>query len=273
MSENIIGIRETLLYIYDQIKGMSDEQILTGKTDVLKPCFNELDRLAARHVTQEIVKEISESAEFAPALSVISRLRNLYNLRLEIEQAHALLDSADPWARIKDFTFYANYIQLAAMEQKGAKLKPQDRIIFLGSGPLPLSLIILCSLYDLQGVGIEQEASSVALSRQVVQHLGLEQQIQIICGDHFLLPLEEETQLLMVAAMARPKREIFAHLAQVLPEGDLISFRLYEKGLRKILDQEEDVVLPEGFTAHCRICPHPPVNNTVIMIKKSFSDP
>ncbi|MCI5134679.1 MAG: hypothetical protein D3920_06320, partial [Candidatus Electrothrix sp. AW2] len=68
MSENIIGIRETLLYIYDQIKGMSDEQILTGKTDVLKPCFNELDRLAARHVTQEIVKEISESAEFAPAL-------------------------------------------------------------------------------------------------------------------------------------------------------------------------------------------------------------
>ena len=168
------------------------------------------------------------------------------------------------------FTFYKNYLQLAAMEKQGAGLNPKDRIIFLGSGPFPLSLILLCSLYDLKGLGIEQEASSVELSRQIVLHLGLEDQIQIMCGNHFSLPLqEEEAQLLMVAAMARPKKEIFAHLAQILPVGSLVSFRLYEKGLRKILDREEDeFILPREFSEYQRILPQPPVNNTVVVVKR-----
>ncbi|MCI5210970.1 MAG: hypothetical protein D3910_19780, partial [Candidatus Electrothrix sp. ATG2] len=116
----------------------------------------------------------------------------------------------------------------------------------------------------------ERENSSAELSRRVIQHLGLEDRICIVFGDHFSLPKTTENKLLMVAAMARPKQEIFQHIAQTLPAGSFVSFRVYEKGLRRILDQEEEVVLlPEGFTEHCRIRPQPPVNNTVIMVKRS----
>lgn len=262
-------IRGELLNIYFDIHTLSDEDILHGQDAGLKPCFSKLDRLASQKVTSEILEKILKSSELTPVLPTISRLRNIYGLRLEIEQAHALLASPDPWAKLRGFTFYTNYLQLAAMEQQGAGLKSDDQIIFLGSGPLPLSLILLCSQYNLKGIGIERETSSVVLSRQVVKHLGLKHRITIISGDHFSLPLKEKTQLLMVAAMARPKKEIFRHLAQILLVGSLVSFRLYEKGLRRLLDREEkNFILPREFSAYRRIRPQPPVNNTVVVVRR-----
>jgi hypothetical protein len=262
-------IRGALLNIYFDLHTLNDEDILHGQDASLRPCFSRLDRLAALEVKPEVLEKIVKSSELTPVLSLISRLRNIYGLRLEIEQAHALLASPDPWAKLREFTFYTNYLQLAAMEHQGAGLKPKNRIIFLGSGPLPLSLILLCSQYGLKGIGIERETSSVELSRQVVEHLGLEHQISIMRGDHFSLPLKEETQLLMVAAMARPKAEIFQHLTKILPTGSLVSYRLYEKGLRRLLDQEEEAfVPPPEFSAYCRMRPQPPVNNTVVVVKR-----
>ena len=101
----------------------------------------------------------------------------------------------------------------------------------------------------------------------MVKHLGLAQRITIINGDHFVLPLKEDFRLLMVAAMARPKEEIFQHLAHNLPDNSLISFRLYEKGLRRLLDLDGDFILPPEFCNYCRIPPQPPVNNTVVVVK------
>ena len=260
-------INDELLEIYAAIQALSDEDILHAQTSILKPSFSRLDRLAARKVKVGTLAEILASAKLEPVLSEISRLRNIYGLRLEIEQAHELLTSPNPWTRLREFTFYENYLQLAAMEQQGAGLNPDDQIIFLGSGPLPLSLILLSSRYGLTGIGIERENSYVELSRQVVKHLGLALRITIINGDHFALPLKEEFRLLMVAAMARPKEEIFQHLAHSLPDGSLLSFRLYKKGLRRLLDLDGDFILPPRFSNYCRIPPRPPVNNTVVVVK------
>lgn len=261
-------IAAALTSISEAVGSLSDADILEGETAVLEPLFRQLDTLAAQEVETEIVEQLLHSPKLVPVLPEISRLRNLYNLRLEIEQAQALLAAPDPWAIIQGFTFYPNYLQLAAMEQQGADLQSGDKIIFLGSGPFPLSLILLCSRYDLSGIGIEREASSAQLSRQLLHHLGMEERISIVAGDHFSLPLSGKSKLLMVAAMARPKQEIFNHLAKILPADSLVSFRLYEKGLRRILDNEEDFLLPDAFSSHCRISPQPPVNNTVVMVRK-----
>jgi hypothetical protein len=268
MESGFAEIRSELLDVHNAIRELSDEDILHAQASILEPPFRGMDRLAAMEIKDEVLTEILASAELEPVLSSISRLRNIYGLRLEIEQAHELLASPDPWARLREFTFYENYLQLAAMEQQGAGLEVEDRIVFLGSGPLPLSLILLCSRYGLQGIGIERECSFVELSRQVVEHLSLAKTITIMSGDHFALPLKEECQLLMVAAMARPKEEIFQHLARSLPAGSLVSFRLYEKGLRRLLDRDGEFILPPEFSNYCRIPPQPPVNNTVVVVKR-----
>ena len=268
MALGFAEIRNQLLEIHSAVQDLSDGDILHGQAAILGPPFSRLDRLAAMEVKVGVLAQILTAAELEPVLSAISRLRNIYGLRLEIDQAHARLASPDPWAGLREFTFYENYLQLAAMEQRGAGLKVDERIIFLGSGPLPLSLILLCSQYGLKGIGIERDNSNVELSRLVVEHLGLAKRITIMHGDHFALPLKEEFRLLMVAAMARPKNEIFQYLAQNLPAGSLVSFRLYEKGLRLILDREGYFILPPEFSNYCRIRPQPPVNNTVVVVKR-----
>jgi len=263
-------IRNSLFEICALVQTLSDDDILNGDNERIGCSYSKLDQLAAMKTTENTIIEILRSDELKTVLPDISRLRNLYGLRLEIEQTKALLASPDPWSEIKGFTFYQNYQKLAEMEHKAAGLEAGNRIVFLGSGPLPLSLIILCSTYDLQGIGIEREKSSADLSRRLIHHLGMANKLSILDGDHFSLPIEQQCNLIMVAAMALPKQDIFNHLAATLSKDSLISYRLYEKGLRKILNLDEPFELPPEFKLHCSIRPAPPVNNTVVVVRHSI---
>jgi hypothetical protein len=190
----------------------------------------------------------------------------MYLAKLEIEHAKSILKSNDSWKALKNFAYLPNYLQLAQTEYQGSGLKPGERVLFLGSGPLPLSLIILCHQYGLKGIGIEQELARAELSRKVLQKLELSDQFNIIAENHFTLPLKEKSELLMVAAAAEPKKEIFDHLATVLPAGTKVSYRIYEKGLRRLLETSSFLKLPEQFKEYLRIRPEPPVNNTVVFL-------
>jgi len=100
----------------------------------------------------------------------------------------------------------------------------------------------------------------------VLQKLGCSDQIRIIEGNQYTLPLEEKFELIMVAAQAEPKKPIFDHLADVLPAGTKVSYRIYEKGLRRLLDTFSRYELPKAFVEYLRIAPTPPANNTVVFL-------
>jgi hypothetical protein len=92
--------------------------------------------------------------------------------------------------------------------------------------------------------------------------------IDIVEGNHFSLPLKTRCDFYMVAAQAEPKREVFEQLAKVLPEGSKVSCRLYEKGLRRVLEGSSLYEPPSGFEEYLRVQPEPPVNNTVVFLKR-----
>lgn len=127
---------------------------------------------------------------------------------------------------------------------------------------------MLCHEYDLFGIGIEQDEKRANLSREVIACIGLSERIKIIEGNHFNLPLGTRCDLYMVAAQAEPKKEVFEHLAKILPGGTKVSYRLYEKGLRRILDGNSLFELPSGFEEYLRVQPEPPINNTVVFLKR-----
>lgn len=254
--------------IHALVKDIGEEEILESSSPELKAAFRRLDELATMEVDEESIDLVFKCPEFDSLLATISNFRFLYNLKLEIEEAKSLLSSRSPWETLRNFTFYPNYLKLARTEYTGSGLKPKDCVLFLGSGPLPLSLIVLCREYDLLGIGIEQDGKRASLSREVISQLGLSENIQIIVGNHFVLPLETSCELYMVAAQAEPKKEIFEYLAKILPEGSKISYRLYEKGFRRVLDGSSLFELPSGFEEYLRVQPEPPVNNTVVFLKR-----
>ena len=259
-------ITEEIMDIYSSLKGLKDDEIYQDPSNHLKTVFQRLDYLIAQDIDDESAEAILSNSEFNSALDVIIRFRSMYTAKLEIEHAMSILKSSDSWESLKNFAYLPNYLQLAQTEYQGAGLRPGDCILFLGSGPLPISLIVLCHQYGLKGIGIEQEPDRAELSRRVLAKLGLSDQIRIIAGNHSTLPLKERTDLVMVAAQAEPKKEIFDHLANVLPAETKISYRLYEKGLRRLLDTFFRYELPEPFEEYLRVRPKPPANNTVVFL-------
>jgi hypothetical protein len=254
--------------IYAQINDLGETELMENSSPGLYSVFKRLDKLAALDVDEKSIEVILESHGFDSLMAEISRFRFLYNLKLETEKAKRLLKSSNPWETLQNFTFYPNYLQLSRTEYTGSGLKPKDCVLFLGSGPLPLSLIVLCREYGLFGIGIEQDGKRASLSREVIAHLDLSESIMIIEGDHFILPLKIRCDLYMVAAQAEPKKEVFEHLAKVLPEGSKVSYRLYEKGLRRVLDGSSLFKMPSGFEEYLQVEPEPPVNNTVVFLKR-----
>ena len=255
------SITEEIMEIYSVIKG-ADQNLSNN----LNTVFQRLDYLIAQDICDKHAEEFIYNPGFSSAFDAITSFRSLYTAEIEVGHAKAIIKSGDPWRTLKKFAYIPNYLQLAKTEYQGSQLKPGDHVLFLGSGPLPISLIILCRLYGLRGVGIEQEPDRAELSRRVLQKLGLSDQIRIIDGNHFSLPLEEKSELIMVAAQAEPKKAIFNHLAEVLPAGTKVSYRIYEKGLRRLLDTFSRYELPKAFVEYLRIPPKPPVNNTVVFL-------
>lgn len=272
MNHSPQAIIKELLRIYTMTRDLKDEEILHSRSNQLKTFFYRLDYLAALDMNDQLAEEEVVGKLGQPphnsVLASIVRFRNLYSLRLEIAEANSILASSEPWELLKKYTYFANYIQLARTEFRGARLKPGDRVVFLGCGPLPLSLIVLCHQYGLRGIGIEQEPERAELAIKVLEKLGLSGQIDIFAGNHFKLPVKTECELFMVAAAAEPKKEIFDLLAEVLPAGTKITYRIYEKGLRRVLEMSSFPELPEQFKEYLRIQPEQPVNNTVVFLIK-----
>lgn len=270
MKENTLdSIKNEFLDIYSAIRDLSDNEILNGPDDIFRPYFERLNHLAAIDVDDQAAKKILQDRRFQSVAKQICHLKAVNGRRMEIECAQSIIAGLDPWALVKRFVFYPNYVELARMEYQGANLKPGDRVVFLGSGPFPLSLICLCKQYGVRGIGIEQVPEYAELSKQLVEILELTGHIRIVCGNHFSLPLDEECRLVMVGADARPKDEIFTCLARALPDGTSLSYRIYEKGLRRLLDDQSVFDLPHEFKEYSRIRPEPPVNNTSVFLVKN----
>jgi len=267
MKENKLdSIKKELLDIYAAICDLTDDEILNGHENIFRSHFERLQCLIAMDVEDHLADELLYDSKFQSITKHISHLKRINGLGMEIKYAQSVIADPDPWIAVKKIIFYPNYLRLADMEYRGANLKSGDRVLFLGSGPLPLSLISLCKQYGIKGIGIEQVPEYVKLSQKLIKTLELTEQIQIVQGNHFSLPLDEECMLVMVGADAYPKDEIFANLASTLLNGAKVSYRIYEKGLRRLMDNQTAFNPFPGFKEYLRIRPEPPVNNTSIFL-------
>lgn len=212
-------IVEEILGLYRDIRKLSDEEILYGTSDLNRELFQKLDSLINLEIEDGIAWNILQKKELEPVFAEISRFRNLYTVKLETDHANEILVSDSPWAVLENFPFYGNYLKLVRTEYEGLELSLGDRVFFLGSGPLPLTLIVFFQQHGVKSTGIEQDPTRANLSKKVLEKLGLSEVITIINGNHFSLNGEgfalspdAGIKALMIAAQAEPKKEIFEYL-------------------------------------------------------------
>ncbi|RXA19975.1 methyltransferase [Methanosarcina sp. MSH10X1] len=273
------AICKEIFDVYQEICELSDEEILSCPSDRVEKLFLRLDALITRNVENNVVSTLLSKRELEPVFAHMSRFRNLYTVRLETRYSNEILASQSPWDELEKYPFYRNYLRLVRTEHKGFGLNSGDRIFFLGSGPLPLTLIVFLRYHGIESTGIEQDPARAELSIKVLDKLGLSENITIINGNHLSITPVDFTdsgtgaRAFMIAAQAEPKKEILSHLLKIIPEGCRISYRIYEKGLMKLVNRDFLLDLPEGYREYMRVRPVPPAYNTVVFVEKKLNAP
>lgn len=211
-------------------------------------------------------KHILDDEKMNKALKLIRKFYVYVGARLETEKAIEMLESDDLDTNLESFEFYDRYVGLLNNESQLAKFNENKTFVFLGSGPLPITLMMFNELFGCKCIGIEQQEDVAELSRKLLKKLGLENEIEIIVGDETTIE-SLEYDILMVAALAEPKERVFSNIWQYVDEKTPVIYRTYT-GMRAIL---YSLVLDKdtrGFHKEVMILPTGNTNNTSVLIRK-----
>ena len=210
-------------------------------------------------------KHILDDDQMNEALKIIRKFYVRLGARLEIENAKAILKSSDPWSTLESFYFYNRYQGLIKNENQLVKFTPEQKVVFIGGGPLPLTLILFNKLFKSQCVSVEIQPEVAKISRQVLKKLGMPE-IEVIEGDETSIKDMDYT-VIMVAALAEPKERVFTNIWEMVDTTTPIIYRTYT-GMRAILYSPVTEKATRGFHKEVMILPTGKVNNTSVLIRK-----
>jgi hypothetical protein len=277
-------VRKEFLDVYASVRELSDEDILRGSDWDFGASYDGLARLGGIFVTEQVASDILANPRFRQTAKRLGHIVSLLEQRRELDYAELVCSSADAPACLKSLPSYPIYSQEVDMEVRASGVDASDTILFLGSGPLPFSLILYARKHRIRGIGVERNAHHVAISRRVLSALGLQDQVRIVHGDHLSLPKPLECRLLVVGLQAEPKEEIFAQLCSVLNDGARMAYRMLDDHaddelnlgavLRRaeLLDRPDEGTGAYGFKEILRVGPSPPVVTSFVLTLRESTD-
>ncbi len=211
-------------------------------------------------------KHILDDEKMNKVLKLIRKFYVYVGARLETEKAIEMLEADDLDTNLESFEFYDRYVGLLNNESQLAKFNENKTFVFLGSGPLPITLMMFHELFGCKCIGIEQQKEVAELSRKLLKKLGLENDIEIVVGDETTIQ-DLEYDILMVAALAEPKDRVFANIWEYVGENTPVIYRTYT-GMRAILYSPVLDKDTRGFHKEVMLLPTGNTNNTSVLIRK-----
>lgn len=164
-----------------------------------------------------VFAEDSQSAEAALALSEMTveertELNNAYcvwETQLECQYAQDILAGKE--TSLDNYLLNKRFERLINRELSLLNGDPPRKILFVGSGPLPISAFHMQRATDQSIDCLDSNPSAVHISRQVIERLGLQDQIRVFngLGESFDI---SQYDLILIALLAKPKRRILRNL-------------------------------------------------------------
>lgn len=194
------------------------------------------------------LRQLSATADPAEYLDqeTITRLQDLYRefeTGLEFEFAIKLLEGR---VSLKDYPLYRRFKRLTKKEIDLASISDLDRVLFIGSGPFPISAILMAEKTGVQIDCIDSDPDAVEKSRHVLEKTGLEEQVKVflddgISGNTINYPV------IIIALLAQPKERILGNIWRHAPQDARVICRtsegtrsIFYKGISRGEMQESD---------------------------------
>ncbi|XP_078435870.1 nicotianamine synthase-like [Wolffia australiana] len=185
-----------------------------------------------------------------------------------------------PLDHLSLFPYYDNYVKLSHLEHRilAQHLVEDPRYVaFIGSGPLPLTSIVLAKDYLRASVfhnyDIDPTANSLA-SRLVVQGTDLSKRMEFYTSDilqvtHALRDYDVVFLAALVGMDQEEKRCVIEHLAQFMAPGAILMLRS-ANGARGFLYPIVDLAALPGFDVLSVFHPDDEVVNSVVIARRRF---
>ncbi len=195
----------------------------------------------------------------------------------ELEQfwAKKILKADNFWYAIKDFPYLENYWQLAFWEnwriEKKLGRRPQ-KLLFVGAGSLPLSVIFWAKLYGVEVVALDCDDKAVTLGSKLIQKAGVADKIDYRQENFMQFGGENDFDLIFLAAMALDdeggKAGLLQQADRIMRPNQLLAARTVV-GLKKLLYQEVNINhLKQGWKKTELLVPDVDVINSLILTQK-----
>lgn len=154
--------------------------------------------------------------------SIMDDLRSISSRaesELELFWVKKALKSTDAGETIRNFPYHANYEKMTDLEIETLRLcdiHKNHKALFVGSGPLPLSSIMMAQKYGICVDGLDMDEQAIDLSKKLIERIGLSDKISAIKGNVLDMQDFSKYQTIFIAALAgdneNEKTEIINHL-------------------------------------------------------------
>ena len=237
------------------------------------------DALFGRLVALAIDPDAARAADAVladPAVAaLLPDLRRLCadgEFELERYWTRRIVGNTDPWAELARFPYHGNYRDLTRLEHHtvaGLRPEPLGRVLFVGSGPLPMTSLLLAQEYGCRVDNVDIDADAAALGAELTTALATPG-LTFRVGD-----VEQESaldgyDLVYLAALAGlepdAKLRLLAHLGRSLRPGTLVLARSAHS-LRALLYPVLDPESLPGLDTLAVVHPYTDVVNSVVVAR------
>lgn len=114
-------------------------------------------------------------------------------------------------SRINEYKLYDRFFHLLSKEIRLLKDHRYEKILFIGSGPFPITAILLAILTGRHVDCLDKNEQSAETSRKVLEKLGMSDKITVYAGDGSTFPVEQY-DVILNALLAKPKASIMKNV-------------------------------------------------------------
>lgn len=194
---------------------------------------------------------------------------------LELFWVKKILESNNPKRVIEKFPYYSNYQKMTDSEIKSmldCQTHKNHKILFVGSGPLPLSSIIMAREHNMFIDNLDMDDVACELAEKLIKRIGLSKKINTLKGDVLDINDFSNYETVFIAALVGKdedeKSKIINHVVSKTIKGTHIIMRS--------VNNLGTLLYPEVISEHLKNIefvgksksPKGVINNIIIGIKK-----
>lgn len=255
--------KKQLKNIYSVLASNSEESI-----QVINVAIQNLEELLLKKSFS--VNEDAELLQFMEAEKMLPLLQKSYEIfetQLEISFAKKIEnESTNSKEELKKYLLYKRFITLIQNEIQMANITQKDYLLFIGSGPIPITGILLHQLTGCKVDCCEKVSESAELSEKVINKLGYSNEIKIITAERSQVDYSKYS-IILVALLAKPKSIILKEIWGSIKNGVRVICRTSDLSRQAFYETTEEQLFALYNPVHKNVAKGDQTISSVLLIK------